>query len=70
MNTSANVIMHYSDHQRSKSVTLIPSAGSQEISIISGAQLLCAFSERCHLLIGIYGHLRCSLGVLIIMGSA
>lgn len=46
MNTSANAIAHDSDHQRSKSVTSIPSAGSQEMSIISGAQLLCAFSER------------------------
>lgn len=61
MNTSANAIAHDSDHQRSKSVTSIPSAGSQEMSIISGAQLLCAFSERCHLLICIYEHLRCSL---------
>lgn len=61
MNTSANAITHGSDHQRSKSVTSIPSAGSQEMSIISGAQLLCAFSKKCHLLISIYEHLRWSL---------
>lgn len=61
MNTSANAIMHDSNHQSSKSVTLIPSADSQQMSIISGAQLLCHFSQRCHFLIGIYEHLRSSL---------
>ena len=61
MNNSANAVAHDSDHQRSKSVTSIPSAGSQEIIIISGAKRLYAFSETCCLLTGLYEHLGCSL---------